>query len=205
MKKLLYSLLSIPLIFGGFLGFNYYSGNVHVVAPGKIIRTGQLDEKQLSRYTQQYHIKTLINLRGAWPGNGWYQVESQFVATQRIHYRTFRFSSYDLPTKSQLRALVNALLAYPKPLMFHCEGGADRTGMASAISLILFNPTATEAQIRKQASWRYNAISNRSVGYQVMRNYFAWLKAHHLSSSRDNFLIWLNSPEPMKPYRGWFL
>jgi hypothetical protein len=100
---------------------------------------------------------------------------------------------------------VHVIQTAPKPMIFHCEGGADRTGMASAISVILFDKNPTKAQIERQASWHYNAISRFTVGYQVLRNYFAWLKLHHYQSSKTKFLEWLNSPVKMKPYNGWFV
>ena len=209
MKKILWrffcGILVILLIFGGYLGVNYFNGNVHAVIPGEIYRSGQLNDKQLAHYTSRYHIKTLINLRGHWSKDPWYRVETHFVRAHQLHYYTFRFSSYELPEKSALRELVAVLQTVPKPLMFHCEGGADRTGMAAAISMILFYPNASLTQIKRQVSWRYNAISRQSVGYQVMRNYFSLFKANHLSSSRDNFMRWLYLPTPLKPYSGWFL
>lgn len=187
------------------MGYYYFSDNVHTVIHGQIYRSAQWNESGLSRYTKQFQLKTIINLRGAWPGNGWYQVESRFAASHHLHYYPIQFSAYSLPTKERLRELVQLLETAPKPLVFHCEGGADRTGMAAAISVILFDKHPTLDEIRRQASWHYNAISPKTVGYQVMRNYFAWLKAHHETSSKQHFLTWLNSPEKMKPYHGWFL
>lgn len=188
-----------------FLGYNYFSGNVHTVIPGKIYRSAQFDHKRLLYYTDKLHLKSMINLRGAWPKNHWYQVESSFAKTHRLHYFPLQFSSYLLPTKKQLRELVHVLQTAPKPLIFHCEGGADRTGMAAAISVILFDKDPSLMQIKRQASWHYNVISRFTVGYQVMRNYFAWLKAYHYHSSKERFLEWVNSPVKMKPYSGWFV
>lgn len=195
----------LAISFALFLGYNYFSGNVHTVIPGKVYRSAQFDHKQLTHYTDKFHLKTMINLRGSWPTNHWYQVESRFAKIHHLHYFPMKFSSYTLPTKKQLRELVHVLQIAPKPLIFHCEGGADRTGMAAAISVILFDKDPSMTFIKRQASWRYNAISRFTVGYQVMRNYFAWLKEHHYHSSKERFLEWVNSPVKMKPYEGWFV
>lgn len=210
MKKLsqliLALFLAFLLFFLGHLGYNYFIiDNVHTVIPGKIYRSAQLNHARLTKVTRQFHIKTIINLRGKWPTNHWYQVESQFAKTHHIHYVPIQFSSYSLPPKKELRKLVRILQTAPKPLIFHCEGGADRTGMAAAISVILFDKNPTMRQIKKQDSWRYNAISPRTVGYQVLRNYFEWLRQNHLTSSKENFLTWVNSSAKMKPYHGWFV
>ena len=204
---LIYVLMVLAIVFyiAGHLGFNYLTKNVHVVIPDKIYRAAQLNQQEWETYTQKYHFKTIINLRGPWPSNSWYRIEKNFAKKNHIHYYSIYFLAYELPNKNNLRKLVHVLLTAPKPLVFHCEGGADRTGMAAAISVILFDKHATIAQIKYQDSWHYNAISRKTIGYQVLRNYFAWLKQHHDTLSKNSFLKWLNSSAQMKPYYGWFL
>lgn len=194
----------IFFLFGIYFGYNLLTKNIHVVVLGKIYRSAQLNAHDLDAVTQKFHIKSMINLRGPWATDHWYQVEKQFSKTRSIDYYSLRFSAYHLPPKKEIRELVYLLQTVPKPLILHCEGGADRTGMASAISLILFKKNATIPEIKSEASWHYNAISQYSVGYQMLRNYFAWLKENHAPQSRENFLKWLNSNKEMKKYGGWF-
>lgn len=209
MKKLLTSLSIICGFFFLFLalhfGLNYFFNNVHTVIPGKIYRSAQLNQSELAKYAQKFQLKSIINLRGVWEKEGWFQVEKKFTTKEQLHYYTIHFSAYELPPKRNLKTLIKILQIAPKPLMFHCEGGADRTGMASAISLILFDKDATISQIKNQVSWHFNVISKSTVGYQILRNYFSWLKFNHYKSSAERFLEWVNSPEPMKVYHGWFL
>ncbi|EKD77353.1 MAG: hypothetical protein ACD_42C00365G0001 [uncultured bacterium] len=196
----------IILFFGAHLGYDYVTDNVHTVIPGKIYRSAQLDRNGLTKYTEKFHLKTIINLRGTWSSNHWYQVESHFAKRNHLHYYSPRFEAYALPSKQALRALVQLLQTAPKPIIFHCEGGADRTGMAAAISVILYDKNPSFTLIKKQASWHYNAISRKTVGYQMLRNYFAWLKQHHHARpTKKLFLEWVNSPVKMKPYQGWFV
>lgn len=207
-KKLTVSVLflvGLPILsFGGFLGYNYFSGNVHTLIPGQVYRSGQMDGAALAHYTKKFDLKTIINLRGVWPNDQWYQVESQFAKNHHLNYFAYHFRAQYLPTKKMLRELVHTLQTAPKPLIFHCEGGADRTGMAAAISVILFDKHPTISQIKDQASWRYNAISSKTVGYQVLMNYFSWLKKHGLKPSKANFLSWLKLDKKMVPYEGHF-
>lgn len=208
-KKVFLAILAVVgllfLFLLGHLGYNFFTGNVHLVVPGKVYRTAQLDHAGLKKYTKLYGIKTIVNLRGAWKTNHWYQVESRFVKKHRIAYYSPQFSAYILPSKKALLDLVRVIETAPKPMMVHCEGGADRAGMASAISVILFNDHVALKQIERQVSWHYNAISNRSVGHQLLKNYFAWLKQHHYkTSTKKRFVDFLKSPDKMKPYYGWF-
>lgn len=210
LKKLSWIVLGLiivlALIIGSCLAYNFFSGNVHTVIPGKMYRTAQLDHAGLEKYTKKFHIKTMINLRGKWSTNHWYQVESRFAKTHHIHYYPIHFFAYEAPPKNKVRELVHLLLTKPQPILFHCEGGADRAGMAAALSVILFKPHVTFAQIKRQVSWHYNVISDRTVGYQLLRNYFVWLKTNHdTHSSKKLFLEWLALPTKIKTYHGWFL
>src|SRR3990167_565100 len=99
-------LIAIPVVIvGSRLLYNYLSDNVHTVIPGKIYRTAQLDHSGLEKYTNQFHWKTIINLRGAWPSNHWYRVESRFTKQHHLHYYPIQFSAYKLPTKNKIREL----------------------------------------------------------------------------------------------------
>lgn len=211
-KKIQKTLIFSTCVFAGaliflliYLGINYFSENVHTVIPNSIYRSAQLNEQQLAYYSKKFHLQSMINLRGAWKNDHWYQVESQFVKNHHIHYVSIHLQAYALPTKQQLQLLVNTLNFLPKPLIFHCEGGADRTGLASMMSFILFKQSPTITELKHQVSWRYNVISPRSTGYQVLRNYLVWLKLHHYQQSKARFLEWVYSSSPMKPYYGWFL
>ena len=198
-------LVLFALLLASVLVYHRVTRNIHVVIPGQIYRSAQLNHAYLKTVTQRFHIQSIINLRGPWETNHWYRVEQRFTRERGIHYYSIRFSAYYLPSKEKIRTLVHILQIAPKPLILHCEGGADRTGMASAISLILFKKDVDITEIKAAISWRYNVISSWSVGYQMLRNYFAWLKKNHLSQSRSNFLKWLYSNEAMKPYHGFFL
>src|SRR3990167_8960082 len=89
------------------LGYNFFTGNVHTVIPNEIYRTAQLDKVGLQKYTKQLGVKTIINLRGVWKNDHWYQVESQFAKKQHLNYYPMQFSAYDLPAKQALRELVH--------------------------------------------------------------------------------------------------
>lgn len=207
-KKTLIKALAFAIVLAvvmlGRIAYNFLDHNKHVVIPNQIYRTAQLNHAEWLQYLTDHHITSVINLRGDWPDNHWYRVEKRFAQKHHLHYYSIRLQAYQLPPKKTLQELVNMLLIIKKPLVFHCEGGADRTGMASAISVILFNPDADVDDVKDQVSWYYNAISPRTVGYQMLQNYFAWLKQTHNTFSRKTFLQWVRLPDKMQPYYGWF-
>lgn len=107
--------------------------NLYVIDKGKFIRSRQPDLETLSKLRNEYGIKTIINLRGYSPGKDWYQAESNFAQTFGIRLVDINMSAGRLPHKGELKKLLDAYVNMPRPLLVHCMGGADRTGLASAI------------------------------------------------------------------------
>ena len=46
----------------------------HVVEPGVLLRSGQPDQHGLAEVLQNYHIRTVVNLRGSDPNESWWVV-----------------------------------------------------------------------------------------------------------------------------------
>ena len=164
--------------------------NFHPVIPNEVYRSAQPDIDCLT-YDIKYHIKSVINLRGENKDKSWY--DSEVVISRFLHVKHYdlRLSAYKLPTPTQLRKLVNILQTAPRPILIHCAGGSDRSGLAAAISIILSKDQSID-DLEDQISWQYDAISSSSVGYQVFENYYTWLKKNHKKHTRANFLQWVN-------------
>lgn len=161
----------------------------HEVYPGTLYRSAQLSTAQLSQVVQEHKILSILNLRGENSAEPWYQKELKFAADKNLSYYHLGMQSYTMPSKAQLLQLVHILQTSPKPLLVHCEGGADRTGLASAIYLILQNKSLAEAE--KEYSLHYYVINKSSVGKLVIPRYAAWLKKNNFTSSQQHFLNWL--------------
>lgn len=181
----------VLLLVGLFLGGQYWFwlGKAYVVAPGALYRSAQLSISQLSRVVHEHKIQAILNLRGDNFGQSWYANERDLAAKENIVYYDLPMDSYSMPTKAQLLQLVHILQISPKPLLVHCNGGADRTGLVSAIYLILQNKPIAQAE--KEYSLHYYVIHRSSVGKLVIPVYVNWLKKNNLPSSKQNFLNWL--------------
>ncbi|MGV2127185.1 tyrosine-protein phosphatase [Agrobacterium vitis] len=119
---------------GAYLGYLRLSGNFHEVIPGEFYRSAQPSAADIKDYAGRYGIKTIVNLRGSSP-SPWY---AQEVATARelgIDHIDFRMSAAKGLTIDKAEQLVALLKSAPKPILIHCEGGADRSGLASVLYL----------------------------------------------------------------------
>jgi protein tyrosine/serine phosphatase len=182
----------VLLLAGLFLGAQYWLwlSKAHEVVPGVLYRSAQLSTAQFARAVHENKIRTVLNLCGGNFSQSIYAHERALAAKENIAYYHLPLSAYEKPTKAQLLELVRILQTSQRPLLIHCNGGADRTGLASAIYLILQNKPIGQAE--KQYSLHYYVIHSASVGKLVIPAYINWLQKNKLFSSKQNFLNWLS-------------
>lgn len=129
------ALLSAVLILGVYLGALQLSGNFHTVVPGELYRSGQLSPQRLARYVRRYGIETVVNLRGPNRGRKWYDDEVAETARLQVGHVDFRMTAGSDFSVAQAREVIRILKTAPKPILIHCQGGADRSGLIAGIYL----------------------------------------------------------------------
>jgi protein tyrosine/serine phosphatase len=126
--------VAVPIAsFGGYCGALIYSGNLHAVTDGVLYRSAQLSKEQFAASIRQYHVKSVLNLRGAHPHEAWW--EDEVAATQEngaAHY-DIALSSKRFVGEEQAERVLALIRDAPKPLLIHCRSGADRTGLVAAL------------------------------------------------------------------------
>lgn len=139
---------------GGWAGYLRLTGNFHPIEPGVIYRSGQLSGPQFSERIEENGIRTIINLRGDNTGQPWYDAEMQASKAAGVHHVDFPLSAGRELTDDQVTQLTGLLRDSPRPVLIHCEAGADRSGVASALyKLLVAKRPAQEAS--EQLSFRY--------------------------------------------------
>ncbi|WP_207189558.1 tyrosine-protein phosphatase [Rhodobium orientis] len=117
----------------GYAGYLRMSGNIHAVDPGLVYRSGQLDAGQLEHLVDDKGIRSVLNLRGPHPGAQWFEDEADVAQRHGITHLSIHISADKEPRLETMAAIEQAIETAPKPLLIHCMGGADRSGLASAI------------------------------------------------------------------------
>ena len=123
------------LVLLGFLGIQQYTGNFHAVIDGEVYRSAQMTGTQLSDYTAQVGLKSVLNLRGAAPDADWYQAEIADSARLGLVHADFALSASREVTNDEAVQLIVLMRTLPKPLLIHCKQGSDRTGLLAALYL----------------------------------------------------------------------
>lgn len=182
-------------------------GNVHVVVPGRVYRCGQPSPAALERLVRAYRVRTVINLRGCSNPFPWYLDECR--ATQRLDVaqEDVCFSAGRLPAVPELRRLIGILDHCEYPILFHCQRGADRTGLTAAVVLML-RPDVSYAAARRQLGLRYGHLA---LGRPANLDWFfelyeRWLRARGLTHSPAAFRRWAEKeycPGPCRCRLEW--
>jgi protein tyrosine phosphatase (PTP) superfamily phosphohydrolase (DUF442 family) len=169
----------------------FVGSNFHTVVPGKCYRSAQPTASFLESVQRTYGVCTIINLRDENEDEAWYQQEKH--AAQRLNLKLVNagLSSKEQPPEVDFHTFVRAMKDSPEPILIHCANGNDRTGLASAVYLMM-RTDASVAQARGHLSLRYGHIawSKASCLHRILDNYESWLGEVGKTHSADNFYYW---------------
>lgn len=129
----------------GYVWHRIDTGNFQTVVPGKVYRSGQLTQGQWVSYLQKYAIKSLLNLRGEQQGSDWYQGEVRMAAQLGVTHYDVKLSAIREVESAPLSAILAVMQQAPKPLLIHCQSGADRSGLVAAVYLFAIEGQRAEA------------------------------------------------------------
>ncbi|MDA8049656.1 MAG: tyrosine-protein phosphatase [Rhodospirillales bacterium] len=127
------ALLAGALGMAGWAGYLQATGNVHTVLPGLLYRSAELGERGFERVIARDHIRTVINLRGANPGRPWYEHELAAAKAMGVRHIDLGMSASHVPSVRKLAEIRSVLVTAATPILIHCEGGADRSGLGAAL------------------------------------------------------------------------
>src|SRR5581483_7257987 len=106
----------------------------------------------LETLVQRYKIRTVLNVRGCcWP-DPWYVAEASTCQRLGVNLEDVSFSAIHLPSRDELRILLDVLERAEQPIFIHCRQGADRTGIAAMAAQLLLEEQ-TYAGANRQLSF----------------------------------------------------
>ncbi|MGR3503529.1 fused DSP-PTPase phosphatase/NAD kinase-like protein [Pseudaestuariivita sp.] len=136
--------------------------NFDEIAPG-VYRSNQPTHARFETYAEM-GVKTVINLRGE-DKYSYYLFEKESCEALGLTLVDAKLWARDAPPRWRLIAVIDALRAAEKPLLFHCKSGADRAGMVAAMYLMIFEGKPVE-EAAKMLSLRYIHLDFTATGIQ---------------------------------------
>jgi len=190
--------------------FRTYWHNFEQVAPG-VYRSNQPDHTRFESYAKM-GIKAVLNLRGK-ARQPHYLFEVESCAALGLTLTNVGMSARQAPKPAELKKLIAAFETIDRPFLIHCKSGADRTGLAAALYLIIFEGTPV-AEARRQLSFRYLHIRRSSTG--ILDHFLDQYAARH-AESPISMRDWIETEydsnalkrsfaakqAALKPWQGW--
>lgn len=175
--------------------------HLHWVTP-ELARSAQPYLGFYATFLGPHGFRSLINLRGENSGSAWWHAEKRTADRLGIVHFDVKLSSRNLPSRTNLLALLDAFVAAETPVLIKCSGGQDRTSLAAALFLLHRDGRdALPAAEQQFALWPY---LHRPKRYQRWLRHFPayavgdagdlplrlWAQSHYLP---ENFAAWLES------------
>jgi protein tyrosine/serine phosphatase len=169
-----------------------WSNNLAVVQRDRIFRSGQMPAGNLARAVRDHRIKTVLNLRGANPEQAWYPAERATTLAAGATQVDLSMASDMWLSRNQARTVINVLDTCSYPVLIHCQWGAERTGLVSAIAELL-RPGGSLADARRQFSLYYLYIKagDGAVMERHLDRYEQWLQEGKLAHAPEQFRRWI--------------
>jgi protein tyrosine phosphatase (PTP) superfamily phosphohydrolase (DUF442 family) len=167
-----------------------FHGNFHTVIPNEVYRSAQLSPEALKRRIKEFGLRSVINLRTNEKTRSWLKGEQEVSDVHGVDLHLIRLSVF-MPPRGTLQELVRLLNTAKRPLLLHCEMGVERSGIASAISVLLSGKTIAEA--RKQFSLAYGFVPLicKPDLPKVLDGYEQWLAVRGGSHTPERFRRWV--------------
>jgi protein tyrosine phosphatase (PTP) superfamily phosphohydrolase (DUF442 family) len=167
--------------------------NLHTVVPGAVYRSAQLDPEKLATVAAELGLASILAVRAARPHKDWYVDEVRVARQLELPLTNIGFDPDRMPSRQQLRELVDQLDAAPRPLLLHCRAGVERSGLASAVVLLLEGASLASARDQFSLRFGFHPWLARSDLPRVINRYETWLEAQAIEHDPDAFRNWVDA------------
>jgi protein tyrosine/serine phosphatase len=129
-------------------------GNFHPITPDEAYRSAQLDQDELEHDIRKFKIRSIINLKGKAVGEPLYEQEIANCRKLSVKHYDLGLSADKAPSSPDIEKLLKLFRNAPRPVLIHCQAGADRSGLAAALWKVVIDG-APKSVARDQLSIRY--------------------------------------------------
>lgn len=169
----------------------FFDENLIAVVPGGIYRSAQPSGPELDEFIDRLGLRSVLNLRGERGGSEWLVEEREVSRVRGVEHHTVRLSAKNLPPAQRLREIVAILDGAPRPLLLHCQGGVERSGLVGAVAVLLAGGDLAAARAQFAPSKGFIAWISRSEVPRVLDQYQDWLAVRGEDSTPDRFRTWV--------------
>ena len=140
-----------------------FNDNYHTVIPGQCFRSKTMSPAALAQHIEADKIKGILILREMGLNDYWYHAQKAVAQNLNVALYRVELNARVLPSRYQLKKVLYYLKNHKddgQPILIHCVAGVDRTGMISALRLMM-DGVPTEKALEQLAlkyghmEWRF--------------------------------------------------
>ena len=174
-------------LFRGYL----LNGNFHTVIPNEVYRSGQLSPEVLERRIRELSLHSVINLRTSEETASWFKGEQEATKIHGVDLHLIRLTA-SMPSRKTLQQLVHLLDSAKRPLLLHCARGVERSGIASAVAVLLSGRNTAEARKQFRLTYGFAPLISNSDLPKMFDDYDRWLAVRGWSHTPEQFRRWVD-------------
>ena len=127
--------------------------NFHFVAPG-IMRASQPPMERFEFLKERYNLKTVLSFR---QNNQVNEQEKQILKAISVDFINIPMNAGERQSIEKIEKCLNIITDPSRqPILIHCHGGKDRTGLISAAYRIKYNNWSLEDALTEMLAYGYN-------------------------------------------------
>ncbi len=169
----------------------FFDENLLEIVPGEIWRSAQPSGPEMDAFITRLGLRSVLNLRGERGGSAWLREERSVTAARGVELHTVRLSAKQMPPTPRLREIVRVLDTAPRPLLLHCKGGVERSGLVGAVAVLLHDGDLAQARAQFARSKGYIQILSGSELPLVLDEYERWLSRRGETHAPERFRAWV--------------
>jgi protein tyrosine/serine phosphatase len=166
-----------------------YWTNLHEIGPG-IWRANQPSPERLRQWHGDLGLKSVLNLRGKHRLSHWL-FEEEVCRETGMELVDHQMNAWNPPSKAEIEAVIGTLTALPRPVLFHCKSGADRTGIVAALYLALVENRPYD-EVRAQVSFKF---IHRDAGRTGVLDHIFRVYERDFAAKGISFGDWMRGPD----------
>jgi hypothetical protein len=174
--------------------------NWGVVEARRVYRSNHPTPGQLRAAQRRVGLKTVVNLRGRRDSCGSDALGRWAAAELGLVQIDAPFESRGTPHRDRILRLAEIYRTMAEPALLHCKSGADRTGLAAGLWLLLQGRPVEAAMA--QLSWRWGHVRQSRTG--ILDAFFAAYAAAVRERGAKPFLDWVREDYDEEELRARF-
>src|SRR4030067_159791 len=163
-----------------------FHGNFHTVIPNEVYRSAQLSPVALERRIKAHGLRSVINLRTSERKASWFKTEHEVTEVHGVDLHMVRLSVF-MPPRGTLQELIRLLNTAKHPLLLHCEMGVERSGIASAVAVLLSGGNIAEARRQFSLTYGFVPLICHPDLLKVLDDYGHWLAGRRWAHTPERF------------------